>query len=799
MLRHYLTIAARNLWKKKAFSAINITGLTVGLTCCLLMALYIQYELNYDRFQSNGSRITRMIMEYSFSGSVSKGNYTSTKVAPSFKKNFPEVEEAARMSGGSKRVIKYGENLFVESRFLYADSTFFDIFSFNLLRGDKKQSLSGANKVILTQSSAKKYFGNEDPVGKTILVGSSAIPYEVTGISEDCPTNSQIKYDFLASFSSLGVNQEETYYEANYTTYLLLRNEAAIAGLQSKIPGFMKKEMAGKVSGNDYVTYELEPYNRIHLHSPYDGFESNNSITYIYIIAAVALLILLIACFTYINLSTARSMERAREVGVRKVSGAHNNQIFLQFIGESLIISTIALLLSIVLGVMLLPAFNQLADKQITVAALFSPFALGFYFTVILCISLLAGSYPALILARFKPVHVLKGSFKNSGSALWLRKSLTVFQFMISSFLIISTFIIQEQLHFIQNKKLGYDREHVIVLPMDGKILSNMSSIRTQLMTVPGIESISRAVNDPTEIKGGYNMRSDAMSEETQIMTTANPVDEGFIKTTGVQIIAGSDFIEQDVKDVSDSVAEKDKKYHFIINESAAKALGWTPQQAINKKMFLGNHRPGYVKAVVKDFHFASLHKPIKPLVLFNGQWSSVMMAKISGANLPQTIASLEATWKANIKHRPFDYHFLDEDYNKMYRSELRIGKVLNIFTLIAALLAAAGLLGLSAYTAQQRTKEIGIRKVLGAGIFSLIALLTKDFAKMVVLSCAIAFPVGWFVMHKWLQDFAYRIDITWWIFVVSALASIGIAVITVSFQAAKAATANPVKSLKTE
>lgn len=799
MLQHYFKIAIRNLWKNKVFSAINILGLTIGLTCCLLMAFYIRYETSYDQFQEKGDRIARVIMEYSFSGSVNKGNYTSTKVAPSFKKNFAEVEDAVRMSAGRNTIVKYDEKLFVEKQFLFADSTFFNLFSFKLLRGNPKDALSGPNKVVLSSTSAKKYFGDADPIGKMINVGSNATPYQVTGIIDDCPANSQIKYDFLASFSSLGANQEDTYFNANYTTYLLLKNKEAIAGLQAKIPGFMKKEMASVATGSDYITFELEPYQKVHLYSPYDGFEPNNSITYIYIIGAVAFLILLIAGFTYINLSTARSMERAKEVGIRKVTGAHNKQIFFQFIGESVILSIISLLLSFILVILLLPSFNNLADKQISMAVLWSPFTLLFSLSVILCISLFAGSYPALVLAALKPVKVLKGVFKNTGSALWLRKSLIVFQFVISSFLLISTFIIQKQLYYIQHKKLGYNREHVIVLPLDQKILSNLESIKTRLKTIPGVENISRAVNDPTNIIGGYNMRSDAMPVSTNIMVNANPVDEDFVKTTGLQILTGADFTQQDVKDVDENKEFKDMIHHFILNESAAKALGWSPEEAIGKKMFLGDNRPGFVKAVIKDFHFASLHKAIKPLVLFTEPRGNLLLVKVSGNNLSQTIASLKTTWQTAVTHRPFDYHFLDDDYNKLYHSELRTGKVLNIFVVIAILLAAAGLFGLSAYAAQQRTKEFGIRKVLGAGVFSLIALLTKDFAKMVVLACLLAFPIAWYAMHKWLEDFTYRIDITWWVFALSGIVMLLIAVITVGLQAVKTAMINPVVSLKTE
>ncbi|HMH32707.1 MAG TPA: ABC transporter permease, partial [Puia sp.] len=660
MIRHYLKIAMRNLWKNKVFSAINLLGLTVGLTCCLLMALYVKHELSYDRSQEKGGRMVRVIMEYGFGGSVNKGDFTSTKVGPSFKKNFPEVEEAVRMSLTS-RIVKFNDKLLNEPRFMYADSTFFNMFSFRVLEGNAIEALSGINKVLLTRSTAKKWFTGQDPVGKTINIGADAIPYQVTGIMEDCPANSQIKFDFLASFSSLGVTQEDTYYDANYTTYLLLKNERLIAPLQAKIPAFMKKEMAKEMTGSDYITYELEPYLKVHLYSPYDGFEPNNSITYIYITGAVALLILLIACFTYINLSTARSMERAKEVGIRKVAGAYKQQIFRQFIGESLVLSVVASIISVFLAILLLPFFNQLAEKQIKPAALLSSFTLIFLPAVIIFISFLAGSYPAFILAAYQPVKVLKGSFKNTGQGVWLRKSLLIFQFAISVVLIVTTMIMQSQLHYIQHKKLGFDRDHVIVLPADQKMIQNLNSIKTEFKSNPGISSISLARSAPTDIRGGYNMRSASTTEETQLMVTADPVDEDFVRTTGIKIISGSDFTSQDVKDVVDAEEQKNITYHYILNESAARTLGWSPAEAIGKKMFLGNQRPGYVRGVVSDFHFSSLHNPIRPLVLFTEGRGNALLVKLTGNNMAQDISFLQSKWKTLVPHRPFEYHFLDE------------------------------------------------------------------------------------------------------------------------------------------
>ena len=603
MFKNYFKTAIRNLWKNKTASVINIVGLTIGLVCCLLIALYIQHELSYDNFQANGNRIARVIMEYSFDGSsaTGKGNFTSVRVAPVFRKTFPEVESAVRMVK-YERVVHYEDKLISEKNFLYADPTFFDIFSFSLLVGDKHTVLSAPYTIVLSSSAAKKYFGSENPVGKVFHVGNDSNLYKVTGVLEDCPYNSQIKCDFLASFSSLGLTHEyeETYWDANYTTFLLLKDKNAIASLQSKLPAFMKKEMEGQGAT---INFYLEPFNKIHLHSPYDSFEPNSDISYIYILGAVALLILIIACSTYINLSTARSLERAKEVGVRKVIGAARQQLFWQFIGESALLCFVAVTLSLLIAALLLPAFNGLAGEELSLRSLFSLQFISLCFLVALTVSALSGIYPALILTGFQPVKVLKGSFKNTASGQLLRKSLIVFQFIIAVFLIVSTFIVQKQLYFIQHAKLGYNRDHVLVLPMDDKVLKDLLVIKQQFKENPDVLSVARCVRSPVEGGGGYSMRSATMPENEHIAITANPVDEDFVTTVGLQIIAGNNFTQQDIKDVSGNDPGK-YLYHFILNESAAKQLGWSPQDAVGKKMFLDNSRPGIVAGVVKDFHF---------------------------------------------------------------------------------------------------------------------------------------------------------------------------------------------------
>jgi len=799
MIKNYFKIAWRSLWKNKMSSLINISGLTAGLTCCLLMVLYMQHELSYDKFQQNGDRIVRMIMEYKFSeGEITKGNFTSTKVFPAFKRNFPEVENGVRMSDPD-RLVKYEDKLFNETKFLYADSTFFSVFpSFRLLKGQAQQVLKSPNMVVLSATAAKKYFGSIDnAVGKVLLISSKQDNYLVTGVAEDYPSNSQIKFDFIASFSSFGPAQEETYWNANYTTYLLLKDKSSIASLQAKVEPFMKKEM-DRIERGAYVNFQLEPYTKVHLYSPYDGFEPNSNITYIYIIGAIAVLILLIACFTYINLSTARSMERAKEVGIRKVAGAIRGQVFWQFIGESILVTFISLVLSFILASLIIPGFNALADRNLSASGFFQPPVLLAALVIGVTISLVAGSYPALILSKFQPVKILKGSFKNTSSGTWLRKSLIVFQFTISVFLIVSTFIIQKQLHFIQNKKLGYDREHVLVMTIDQKIMDKIELVKTTFTSNPNIIAVSKANNTPVNIVGGYSMRRADMASGQEMNVKANPVDDDYIKANGLQIIAGTNFSRQDLLDANKEDYTKNY-FYYILNESAVKALGWKPEEAIGKKMFLGDHRPGEVKAVIKDFHFASLHTPVEPLILFPGDWGSNLIVKTTGNNLAGTISFLEAKWKELAPHRPFEYRFMDEDFQKLYSSEMRTGKVFTIFAGIAILLACLGLFGLAVYATQQRTKEIGIRKVLGASVSGITVLLSSKFLGLIAIAFLVASPIAWFVMHKWLQDFAYRVDISWWVFAIAGLSVLLITLITVGFQAIKAAVSNPVKSLRSE
>lgn len=792
MIKNYFKIAFRNLIRNKAFSIVNITGLTFGLTCCLLLTLYLNHELSFDKFHSNADKIVRVIMEYKIGDEGNKGDFTSAKVFPEFKRQFPEVISGVRFTSVN-RILRYNDKVLDEKNILFADSTFFSVFDFKLLSGTKDDVLKAPKMIVLTESTARKYFDKENPIGKTILMGSGQTPFLVTGVTKDCPANSQITYNAVASISTLAPLPDQSFSNANYTTYLLLNNKASINPLQQKINTYLAKE---NTSSNFKISFELEAFTKIHLYSSFDALVPNTNIYYIYIIIAVALLILTIACFTYINLSTARSTERAKEVGIRKVSGAHRSQLFWQFISESLLVCLFSVVISFVLMFVLLPSFNMLTGREITYSALLTPVIFFIATLFIIIIALLAGSYPAMMISGFHPVKILKGAFKNTESGTRLRKGLIVFQFVISIFLIISTFIIKDQLSLIQEKKLGYNRDNVLIIDTDTKINQAGDVVKTELRSIPSVISVSKAHESPVKIIGGYNMSSSDVSK--QMAVTANPVDEDYIDATGLELVAGGKMTKQDILDVSNE--DQGKNYfHFILNESAARALGWSPQEAIGKKMYLDETRPGEVRGVVKDFHFASLHSAIQPLVLFPYNWSNVLIVKTDGNNIATTIAAIEKKWNKLAPHRPFTYRFMDEDYQKMYKNEMRTGKVFNVFAMLAIVLACLGLFGLSAYAARQRVKEIGVRKVLGASVAQISLLLSSSFVKLISIAFVLSVPIAWFAMNKWLQQFSYRVEIKWWIFIVAGILSILIALFTISYQFIKAAMANPVKCLRTE
>lgn len=798
MLKTYFKIAWRSLRKNRLYAFVNLSGLAIGITCCILIGLYITHELSFDKFHTNADRIVRVVMEYSFNdGTVSKTALTGTKVGPQLKRTFPNIEAYTRLYKQT-RVLNYSDKQFEEKNFLYADSVFFQVFSFTLLKGNASTALDGPNKIVFTETSAKKYFGNEDPMGKSVKVGPA--DFLVTGVVADPPGASQIQFDFVASFSNLGVSKSEEWFSANYTTYLLLNNASQVNSFQQQVTNYMKTVTRDelKATGSNYLTYIIEPLKKVHLYSAQEGLEPNGSIVYVYILGAIALLILCIACVNYTNLATAQATSRGTEIGIRKVMGAQRGQLFRQFIGESFLLTLLAFIIALIASALLMPAFNNLTGKNLDVSALFQPFPITLFLTLVILISLSAGAYPAILLSGYKMINILKAGITISKGNSNGRKTLIVFQFIISLFLVISTIVIIQQLSFIRNKKLGYNKDHIIVLPIDSRMSAHVQELKTAMKQDPDVKHVSSAYETPTNVGWGDGLSAGTGgAQDKNISVTGNPVDLDYINTIGLELVAGTDFTPADTQLINREDYTK-SRYAYMLNESACKALGWTPQEAIGKTVSKGT--PGEVKAVVKDFHFASLHNPISPMVIFlDPRFSNTLLVKITGQNTAGTLQKLQSVWRERVPHRPFEYHFLDDEYDTMYKTETRTGQVFGTFSFLAILLACLGLFALAAYSTVRRTKEIGIRKVMGASVANITTLLSKDFLKLVLIALVIASPVAWYAASSWLKDFAYRISIQWWIFALAGLLAIIIALVTVSYHAIRAALSNPIKSLRTE
>ena len=799
MFKNYFKTAFRHLRKNKLYSAINIFGLTAGLAACLLIGVYISHELSYDKFNVNAKRIVRATMEYKQAETVNTTATTGTRVGPQFKRIFPAVEEYVRTFISSS-VVKQGNRVFDESRILFADDPFFKIFSFILIEGNASTALDAPDKIVLTKSMAKKYFGNEDAINKTLNVIGRDMT--VSAVCEDAPANSQIKFDFVTQFLNLGNGvKDETWWTANWMTYFLLRDKNSIAPFQQQVNTYMntpgvRKE--ARLEGNNYLRYNFEPLTRVHLYSSLAGFEPNGSITYIYMFMVIALLILIIACANYTNLATAQSTGRSGEIGMRKVMGASKKQVFSQFIGESSVITFIAAALAFVGSILLIPYFNLITGKQFTTTILLQPIPVIFLIAFCVLVSFFAGLYPALVLSGTQIIGVLKKGFKFTGGNNLLRKSLIVVQFTVSIFLIIYTVIILQQKNYMQTKNLGYDKDHIVVLPIGGKMLDEFQSIKDAMVQVPGVESVTAAYETPEYVEWGDGISTTDEKGQHDVSLNAMPVDLDFIKTMKMEMLAGRDFQQSDfaLMDTSDNYGNFHQPY--IINEALAKKIGWTPEKSIGK--ILNKGATGPVVGVVKDFNFSSLHNPIGPLLIFLGRnYSRTYMVRIAGNDMKKTVGGLEMVWKQRLPGRPFNYHFLDEDYNKLYQAEQRTAALFSVAAVLAIVLACLGLFGLAAFTTVSRTKEIGIRRVLGAKVSSITFLLSANFLKLISLAILIAAPLAWWAANKWLQDFAFRIPVQLYVFVLAAFITMLITLLTVGFHSVKAALMNPVKSLRTE
>jgi putative ABC transport system permease protein len=797
MLFHYLKIAFRNLAKNRIFSAINIIGLTTGLGACILIGLFIADELSFDQFHDNRQHIVRTTMEYKRSEDIKTSVFTGTRVGPRLKSTFPWIRDYVRTVKGQLPV-SYGDRRFTERNILYADQALFSVFSFPIINGDAKTPLDTYDKVVLTSFAAKKYFGSADPLGKVLQVNGK--DYKVSAIAKDVPANSQIQFDLVMNFAGTEAAKTEQWWTANYITYFLLKDNGPV-DMEQQVAAYMatpQVKQEARLAGSDFLQYHFEPLTSVHLYSALDGFEPNGNITYVYILGAIALLILIIACVNYTNLAIAQSATRRSEIGVRKVLGASHKQLFGQFIGESFIVTFFSLLLAVAISTQLISVLNNITGKHISTTDIFNIRTLSLILSAGMVISFFAGVYPALVLSGSSIISILKKETRVPLSGIGLRRSLIVVQFVISVFLISTTVIVLQQLNYIRSKDLGYNKDHLLIIPLSYRQSAKYDGLKQSLKKLPGVNNVSGAYGLPTSIKWSDGISSDEGTGKKELSVKAIPVDVDFISTMHMQLLAGNDFTHSDLLLMDTTDNGKNFQHSFMLNETAARELGWTPQQAIGKRIEKGS--PGIVKAVVRDFHFASMHETVGPLLVFlDKSFVQNIFVNINSNDIPGVLKHIEQIWKDRVPGDEFAYRFMDDDFNSLYKTEQRTAVIFSTAAGLAILLACLGLFGLAAFTTARRTKEIGIRKVLGASVLNITSLISKEFMILVGIALLIATPVAWMAAGKWLEDFAYRIQLSWLVFVVTGAAALLIAFLTVSIQAVKAATANPVKSIRTE
>lgn len=797
MLKNALMITFRNFKRRKGFTLINLAGLSIGMACCILIFFYVHYEFSYDRTHEDADSTYRVLLKL---GNTYRGkshiNGTTGALAPAMKAYFPEVLHAARVEEQRRAIINYKDKYFKETRFFFADPDFLSMFGVQLIHGNQQRVLENPFSILISQEMAFKYFGKENPLGKRLILNNEH-DYQVTGIFQNVPDNTHLKFDFLASFSSfIEMQGEERINEwARFTnkTYFQLRKDADVTELGGKLQNFYMGKLPQRIqdSGGGIV---IQPVTQIHFYDEAIGeFEPGRDVRTVTLFMVIGFFILLIACCNYMNLSTARSFHRAREVGLRKVVGASRSTLIKQFMGESFILTFVSFTLSLFLVQLLLPIFSHFMGVDLSSVSLGNPRLLLGLVGIVITIGFVAGSYPAFFLSSFHPIRILRGQIKmRSRGASVFRNGLVTLQFSISIALIICTMVILKQLHFIRNQDLGYDKEHVLTIPGSPLLESHSyETIKHELMQYPRIVDMTCSSELHINIGSGGYVDWESRSEDDKLTAHMLSVDYNFFDFYGIEIVEGRAFSK-------DFITDKNNAY--ILNEKAVKEIGW--EAPIGKKFSedLDMEREGPVIGVVKDFHYAPLHLEIQPLHirLMDPPWGWLSV-KIGGQNIPGTLAFLEAKWKEYGSEYPFEYRFLDDRLNGMYQSEQKLRQVFNGFAFLAVFIACLGLFGLASFASEQRSKEIGIRKVLGASIHGILILFSNAFLKWVLVANVIAWPIAYFAMNQWLRNFAYHIDLGIGPFLLSGLGAMIIALFTIGFLSIKTALTNPAEVLKYE
>ncbi len=805
MLRNYLKITLRNLLKYKLYSIINIVGLAIGIACCALILLFVQDELGYDRFHEQGANIYRIAEKAISNGELAEeAASVPVPVALALRTDFPEVREVARFFSLNQQtpVVSYNEKKFLEQRFFLADSNVFRMFNFAFLKGDARTALNEPGTLVITEAMATKYFGTDEALGKTLLL-NNRLPFKVTGILRDLPTNSHIQFDFLASMTGIdaifreigvGLVWSRSWYWNPCYTYILLPQSERSSDFEARLKPFVKKYFPPML--RDETVLYLQPLLDIHLHSHlFNELQPNGDILYVYVFAATGLFILVIACINFMNLATARSSGRAKEVGLRKVMGAQRQQLIIQFLGESFILCLIAVVLAVVLIEMFLPVFNALARKSLTTQYLDNWLMSFGLLGIVLFVGFFSGSYPAIFLSAFQPIESLRAAMSSKARRPLLRKALVVFQFSIAVCLIIGTGVVYNQLYYIHHKDLGFTKEQIVVIPIRGTPVKNQpETFKEELLKNPQVLAAA-ASSEVLGRLGATQVKpylAQGLKPGDMLQWPGISADVDFLKTYGIHVVEGRGFSRDFLSDSSG----------YILNESAVAHLGW--KEPLGKKFSMarqGASEPmGSVIGVTTDFHYLPLHKRIEPTAInIAPNIFDYLSIRISPDDIPGTIRFIESTWAQFVPDRPSDFFFLDDAFDKTYRSEAILGKLSSYFSVLAIVIACLGLFGLASFTTEQRTKEIGIRKVLGASLPSILLLVSKDFSKLVFFANLIAWPVSYFMMNRWLQEFAYRAEMSVWLFAAAGVLSLLIAFVTTSVQAMKTAGLNPVTTLRYE
>ncbi|MVM32892.1 FtsX-like permease family protein [Spirosoma sp. HMF4905] len=789
MLRSYIKIAWRNLWKNKTFSFINILGLALGMACSLLIMIWVQDEQHMDRFHKNDSRLYRVMENQQYTGVVNTYASTPGILAENIVKDIPEIELASQILWENTPLFTVG-NIFEKEKGRFVQGDFLTMFSFPLKEGNPKTALKRPDGLVISQKLADKYFKGQDPMGKTIRIDNTD-DVMVTGILADIPESSSLKFDFLMSYDRWKKANKWAQEWGNNgpRCYVLLAQNASIDKVNAKIKNYIKTK--NKTSNVDLF---LQNYGESYLYSNWDaGKQNGGRIEYVKTFSIVAIFILAIACINFMNLATARSVKRSKEVGVRKVVGAYKNSLIGQFLGESMLITLLSLVFSVLLVLLILPVFNTLTEKHLFLD-FSNPTFLLLLVSLAVLTGLVSGSYPALFMSSLNPVVILKGALKFKASATYFRKGLVVLQFGLSIMLILGTLVVYRQIQYIQTKNLGYNREGLLYMPLEGDLAKNFQTFRQELEQEPGIKSVTCAQSDPLEVGSStQGVRWPGKDTTQLILFSQNAISYDYVKTMGIKLLDGRDFSSAYSTDTS----------NYLINEASARKMGY--KDPVGKEMTMWGKK-GKIIGLMKDFHYNSLHTAIEPLILHlqrgandtTNYWGSVLVRTQPGQT-KQAVASLEASFKKFNPHFPFKYSFTDQEFANLYKSENTVSKLSSYFAFLAIFISCLGLFGLATFTAEQRTKEIGIRKVLGASVTNLVGMLSKEFIQLVLLAAFIAFPLGWYFLSGWLEKYAYRINLEWWYFLVAILSAVLIALFTVSFQSIKAALMDPVKSLRTE